>query len=748
MPTRGLGLFCLVIGLASAVLAQHGAIIGTVRHNDTREPIPAVNVRIVGTGYGAATDERGQFRIGPIPSGTYTLLATAVGHRSSEGTVHVTDGEEVRKDLLLVDEAVRAGDVMVYGASMRRERVTDAPAAVSQLTAADIARRAGSGQLPKLLENEPGIDIVQSGLFDFNINTRGFNSSLNRRVLVLLDGRDLGTAFLGATEWNGLSIPLEEMGRLEMVRGPGSALYGANAFNGVMNITSLTPRTSQGTKVIVGGGDPLMYRADVRHAGASGAWSYRVNAGTIRGESFSRNRSWGPDSLPRMKPTTDFEYQGFTPGLNNEVVILSDDLVASTYGAARVDYDFESGSSATLEGGTSLVQNETIVTGIGRVQAVKATRPWVRAHFQDGGFVVNAWANGRYNSEADRSLSTGLPLIQDALISHAEVQYAFRPIHDLFVVVGASHRIVDIDTKGTLMASARTDNMSGLFGQVEYTWGTLKALAAARWDRSSLYESQLSPKAALVWSVSSDHSLRFTFNRAFQSPNYSELYLNVKHPLRAVVYFGNPKLKPETITGYELGYKGILNSSVFVTAEAYFNVLNEFVTDLGPGVNPDYLGPVILPGESSSRQVWSYTNAGEVQEAGIDVGVNVYVNDSWKFDANASYFTFEVVSRHPNDVLLPNAPKYKLNAGVTYLAAAGWEASGSLKHVPGYPWAAGIYRGDIASYTLLNLAASYPISTNLRLLLNVSNALDSRHYEIFGGSVLGRRAIMTVVASF
>ncbi|MEK6651236.1 MAG: TonB-dependent receptor, partial [Bacteroidota bacterium] len=371
---------------------------------------------------------------------------------------------------------------------------------------------------------------------------------------------------------------------------------------------------------------------------------------------------------------------------------------------------------ATLEGGTTLVQNETIVTGIGRVQAIEATRPWVRAHYRGGGLAVNVWSNGRYNREPDRSLSTGLPLIQNAQISLGEVQYSFTPLQDLFVVGGVSQRYVNIDTDGTLMTAARNDNMTGVFGQLEYTMGwSLKALVAARWDRSSLHESQFSPKAALVWTINSQHSLRATYNRAFQSPNYSELYLNVKHPLRAVIYLGNSKLRPETITGYEVGYNGVFGEVVYVTAEAYFNVLEEFVTDLGPGVNPDYLGPIYIPGDIfPSRQVWSYTNAGEVEETGIDVGVNIYLSDQLKLGMNASYFTFNVVSRHPNDVLLPNASEYKVNGGVTYIDPAGWEASASVKHVPSYPWAAGIYRGTIKSYSLLNLAGSYPVTPSMR----------------------------------
>ena len=84
------------------------------------------------------------------------------------------------------------------------------------------------------LQSVPGVDVVQSGVNDFNVNARGFNSSLNRRVLVLQDGRDLAIAFLGSQEWNGMTQPLEDLGKVEMVRGPGSALYGANAFSGVV----------------------------------------------------------------------------------------------------------------------------------------------------------------------------------------------------------------------------------------------------------------------------------------------------------------------------------------------------------------------------------------------------------------------------------------------------------------------------------------------------------------------------------
>jgi len=308
--------------------------------------------------------------------------------------------------------------------------------------------------------------------------------------------------------------------------------------------------------------------------------------------------------------------------------------------------------------------------------------------------------------------------------------------------------MLNIDTKKTLMLATRDDNTSSLFAQAEYRVSEdLKGVVAARWDRGSLIPNQISPKAAVVWSPMSGHTVRATFNQAFQSPNYSELYLFVKHPISALAYIGNESLVPEKITGYEIGYKGVFGNSLFFSIDAYFNQLKEFVTDLGPGLNPKYPFPVILQGEVAPRTIWSYTNAGKVNESGYDVGLNYYLSDSWLVDANFSYFTFEVVERHPNDILLPNSPKYRINGGLTYTHTDGHDIAVKVKYVPGFDWAAGIYRGPIPAYTLVNLGGSYRVTSSTTLNLSVSNVLDRKHYQIFGGSILGRRATLTASMS-
>ena len=143
------------------------------------------------------------------------------------------------------------------------------------------------------LQSVPGVDIVQSGVNDFNVNARGFNSTLNRRVLTLQDGRDLAIAFLGSQEWNGLTQPLDELGKVEMVRGPGSALYGANAFSGVINITTPEAREVLGNKFTIAGGELESFRADGRHASllADGRIGLRLNGGYNQSDTWSRSRT-------------------------------------------------------------------------------------------------------------------------------------------------------------------------------------------------------------------------------------------------------------------------------------------------------------------------------------------------------------------------------------------------------------------------------------------------------------------------
>jgi outer membrane receptor protein involved in Fe transport len=640
-------LLLLLSFLAPAVAAQTtGTVTGTVTRAEGGAALAGVTVSVQGTGQTALSSGDGRYTLRNVPSGPQTIVFRWLGYRPTQQEVTVEPGGTVTLDAALEAAPAILSDLVVQGASRAPERIVEAPAAISVVETRLLENNTITGQVPMALKETPGVDLVQSGINDFNVNTRGFNSSLNRRMLVLQDGRDLAIAFLGSQEWNTLSVPLEELGRIEVVRGPGSALYGANAFSGVIALTTPTAREIVGTRLTIGGGELETLRGDLSHAGvaANGRFGYRVNGGYYRSDSFTRSRTLfnGTSLATEYAEATD---NPVGPAVERRALLGQTidpttgapqgepDALQNIYGSARLDYYAPGGSVVSADGGAARVENETLVTGIGRVQVLKALRPWARLAWAGERFNVFTFWNGRRTLDPQYSLASGVPLLETSDIFHVEGQTNFRFYQDRGrVVVGASYRNTNVDTEGTLMEPAndnRSDDLYAGYGQVEFNiTPQIKLVGAGRVDDGTLIDMQFSPKGAIVFSPNQNHSIRATVNQAFQTPNYSEFFLRVdagapanfsllEAGLRAsplgpalagvpngqlftnsaavpVRARGNAALDVESTTGYELGYKGTFLDRVYVTADVYYNRVRDFVTDLLPGVNPAY-GPWTAP---------------------------------------------------------------------------------------------------------------------------------------------------------
>ena len=476
----------------------------------------------------------------------------------------VEAGRTVTADAGLEAVTISLSEIVVEGASRAPERIVEAPAAISVVPPEVLQSVSITGQAPVALQSVPGVDVVQSGVNDFNVNARGFNSSLNRRVLVLQDGRDLAIAFLGSQEWNGMTQPLEDLGKVEMVRGPGSALYGANAFSGVVNITTPTAREVIGTKVTVAGGELETVRGDLRHASVFAGDRF----GLPRERGLQPERHLQPHPHPARRhfaaarvrrghrrargprprgPAARWADDGRRPG---DAVGDRDPLV-NGYGSGRLDYYLNNGSVLSVDGGASQVQNEIFVTGIGRVQVTKAIKPYARVAMAADRYNLFAYWNSRTSLEPQFSLQSGLPLEERSDIFHVEGQTNFNFQQERGrVVVGGSVRNTRVNTSGTLMNLAnddRSDDLYSIYGQVEYKLiPRLRVVGALRWDDGDLFDRQFSPKGALVFSPDENNSFRFSVNKAFQTPNYSEFFLQV--PVAAPS--SGPGTLQATIQGY------------------------------------------------------------------------------------------------------------------------------------------------------------------------------------------------------
>ena len=327
-------------------------------------PLSEVMVTLTGINRRVASTADGRYSLKRVPLGHHLLRFQALGYAPAEREAEITRAAPITVDVALEAVAVQLGTIVVEGASRTSEALLDAPSAVSVVTPQVARAAATTGQLPQALVTMPGVDVVQGDLHDFKVNTRGFNSPTARTVLVLQDGRDVSIPFLGLQQWAALSMPPDDMAAVEFIRGPASALYGANAYAGVINIITPEAREVVGTKLRVVGGDLTTRQGDLRHAGllAANRLGYRVNLGYPRSEGCSRPRTQydGRDFAEEYAPATDSVISPPAPGFEltpvngqtRDTVTGASlgkpaDLI-SMYGSARFDWYADNGAICTV----------------------------------------------------------------------------------------------------------------------------------------------------------------------------------------------------------------------------------------------------------------------------------------------------------------------------------------------------------------------------------------------------------------
>ncbi len=776
--------------------AAGGSLQGRVLQDDGAG-LGGVTVMVEGLGRETITDSKGRYAFDGVPEGTYTL-AFSLGDRSAREDV-VVSGDRPTAVETRVDWIVTFGEtITVLAASRRAERIVEAPAAVTTLTTQEVERWSAAGQLPRLLATTSGAEAPQSGIYDFNLNARGFNDFVNRRVLTLIDGRDPSIpVFLGGQQWAAISSPLEEFETVELVLGPGAALYGAGAFNGVLNLITKKPRASQGGRARLTFGELNTRRLEARHASDLGAgWYAKVMGGYQENDDFTRSRvgrvEYGSGLLPQ------------------EVVPPRLDRNELAFGSLRLDRYLAKGRVLTLEGGTAVFEGTTFVTGSGRFHQTDVDRPWARVNLNSQHWNLLGYYT-EYGDDELINLGSGGAQYIDSYNAALEFQ-GNREFADSRgrVVAGVSYSeqsVDSVDPRGvqTLFESEVSSENQAVFGQVDYYFtDRLRGVLSARWDESDLTDSELSPRAALVFAVTPQHTLRLVYGEAFQRPTLAQLFVEVEVmpaldlsaleaalapllggvPLRferiPFLAVGNDSLEAETVRGLEVGYFGILGQKVLLTASYFRNELESFTTQFlpqvgtslgrlnpsfGPYAPPSALSPgasaavlgalgaalpgqllVFLSNDADGLPVFalvSFANFGRVDTEGLEINLDYVLNPEWTVDVSYAYFDFETREEIPENPVVPNAPEHRFHLGLTY---QGERLGGSLGYrwVDSLQWASGIFAGPVPSYEVVDLSLTYELNDSWQLGLDVANLLDDVHYEVFGGDLLERRALAHV----
>ena len=589
------------------------------------------------------------------------------------------------------DDAVTYEEQVVVSASRSEEQLVNAPAAVSLITTETI-QNSPATNVGDLLRALPGVNVSQVSARDVNITSRGATGTLSTSQLALVDGRSVYLDFFGMVMWDLVPTNPSEIKQIEVIRGPASAVWGANAMTGVVNVITRTPRelaARERNSFTVGVGT---FARDTSGAGSKSAgslfyvngthaeavndhWAYKISAGYFAQDPLPRPVGVIPNTFKTPYP----------PYVNSGTAQPKFD--------ARADYDLAGGGVVTVSGGVAGTEG-MIHSGIGPFDIASGSRmSYLTARYQKAGRRVAVFTN-LLNGNADNLLARGpnglpLPLNFDTKTFDVEAtDVKVIGTRQAFSYGGNfRHNAFDIS-----IAPAGGDrNEGGGYLQDEiFLNDHVRWVVGGRLDKfSSIGDAVFSPRTTLLLKPAADQTFRLSFNRAFRAPSYINNNINTtilnEVNLRALggpaqyvfplVAVGNPDLTQETMTAYEVGYTGTIRNRATLQAAVYWNHTEDgiFFTQTGsytaaapppafplPPVLLSILAgltpPVVLP----SR--FSYRNLGAIDDKGIELGVDASVNRYLNVFTNYSYQFEPKVDGFPiSETNLP--PHHRLNAG-------------------------------------------------------------------------------------
>ncbi len=515
MQRRLILILAILLSMTLTLLAQEGTIAGKITDEITGEILIGANVYLEGTSLGGATDADGLYSISRVPAGTYTLIVSYVGYSDATLTqISVKAGERTTVNAALAPTGVGLNAVTI-SASRRPEKTLDAPASVSVLDAAEIRTAVGPSSV-SVLRNTTGVDVSQTGVDRREVVLRGFNNAFSGAAYVLTDYRQAAAPALAVNVHSIMPNMAIDIDRVEVVRGPGSALYGAGVDAGVIHYITKNPFDFPGTSVSVGGGERASFFGSFRQAGL---FSEKVGY-KITGQ-YAQADDW---KLDPNDPIDNAQLANDAAGINRNYDYEKVNI------NGLLQFRLNDNTTLTANGGFSQF-SAVVLSGIGTLQADKFKYIYGQMRLQSGGFFAQAYLN---KNDAGDSFpyGTGVNTIDKGVQINVQSQYEFDVSDKQNLIIGADFEQVRPNTEGTIYGrNENDDNISQIGGYAQSLTRLsphLDLTVALRGDYDNIIQTfQVSPRVALVLKPTPGSSLRATYNRAFSLPGTNSLFLDI-----------------------------------------------------------------------------------------------------------------------------------------------------------------------------------------------------------------------------
>jgi iron complex outermembrane receptor protein len=513
-------LLILFLAVPTSQAQQTGSLTGTVSDASDGQPLGGANIILTRPGQsglagGAAAGMDGQYTISNIQPGNYVVTFRFVGYNESQSTVTIASGQALTLDAALTQGGLDLNTIVIT-ASRQAEKVLDAPASISVLDAREIQQEVVASTV-SVLRNVTGVDVAQTGIDRNEVVLRGFNNAFSGSAYVLTDYRHAAVASLGVNLHSIMPNMPIDVERIEVVRGPGSALYGAGVDDGVIHYITKDPFSYPGTTLSVSGGERSSIGAQFRHAGVvGGRLGYKLTGFYSQADDWQYSPNDSTDAIQLDQDAAGVERNYDFNKLNVNGLL---------------QYRLADNVTLSLNGGYSQL-DAIVLSGIGTLQSDGFAYTYGQFRLQANRFFAQFYVNK--NDAGDSFVyGNGVPVVDEGAQYTAQAQYDFSFANDrVQLILGGDLDMVRPDTKGTILGRNETDddiNEIGGYGQTTIEISPqLDLTLGLRADYNNIVDDmQFSPRAAVVIKPTNEHTFRASFNRAFSSPGTNSNFLDI-----------------------------------------------------------------------------------------------------------------------------------------------------------------------------------------------------------------------------
>ena len=454
---------------------------------------------------GTTTDEQGKYYLTNIPAGEYEVTISYLGYETiTLINLTIRSSQETIRNIKLFPTTL-VGQQYVVSASRKPEKVLDAPASVEVVDSQKI-RDSQALAVNEHIKGLGGVDYAKTGVVQASTVIRGFNNALSGLLLTMVDNRIARIPSLRINSFHTLPIISEDIEQIEIVRGPGSALYGPNSSNGVMHIISRSPFDSEGNFLSLSGGERGLLQASFRHA-------------SILDEKVAMKISG------KYLTARDWEYH------DPEEVIPRNFNTEGLYGEMRLDIRPTKELTFINSGGFSK-SSSIQMTGQGSAQG----KDWVYGYLQSR-VSYKGWFGQIFYNKSDagssKLLRTGESVVDKSSLTVMQLQHTSEINKNQHLIYGVDLLLTRPKTEGTIHGpNENNDNTNeyGVYLQSETKFNEqLSLMFAGRLDKHNRLENPVfSPRAALVLKPNPASTFRLTYNRAFDTPTVTTFSLDLK----------------------------------------------------------------------------------------------------------------------------------------------------------------------------------------------------------------------------